>query len=69
MNEILKSLFGLIIDTTVVIVLLIFGLILAAIAFIFYPIKGIRIFIGKQIKRIADTIDYFLNSMNSSTDE
>ena len=62
MRELLKALFENIIDTFVISCLVVICLTLAVIAFVLYPVKSIRFFIGNQMKRIADTMDYFLTN-------
>lgn len=62
MSEVLKAFFENIIDTIVISFLFVVSIILAVLALILFPIKGARIFIGHQIKKIADAMDYFLDN-------
>lgn len=63
MKDVFKVLFENIIDTIVISYLVIVSLILIAIAFVLYPIKGIRFFIGEQVGKIVDVIDYFFEDI------
>lgn len=69
MRELLKSLFENIIDTFVISCLVVICLALAVIAFVLYPVKSIRFFIGNQMQRIANAMDYFLNNTEEIVDE
>lgn len=62
MIEVLKAFFENIIDTIVISFLFVVSIILAVLALILFPIKGARIFIGYQIKKIADAMDFFLDN-------
>ena len=62
MSEILKALFENIIDTVIISCLVVICLTLAVIAFVLYPLKSVRFFVGYQLKRIADAMDYFLSN-------
>lgn len=61
MKEIISTLFENLIDTIVITYLLVACLILMILAFILYPFKNIRYFIGYQLLRLVDTMDFFLD--------
>lgn len=60
MINVIRLFFENIIDTIVISMLCIIALALALPALIFLPIKRIRIWFGGQIKRIGDTMTYFV---------
>lgn len=62
MNEVLKAFFENMIDTIIVSFLFVVCIILAVFALVLYPVKGARIFIGHQMKKIANAMDYFLDN-------
>ena len=62
MIEVLKVFFENMIDTIVISFLFVVCIILVVLALVLFPIKRARIFIGHQMKKIADTMDYFLDN-------
>lgn len=62
MIEVLKAFFENMIDTIIVSFLFVVCIILAVLALLLFPVKRARIFIGHQIKKIADTMDFFLDN-------
>lgn len=60
MTEVLSRVFESIIETFIISCLFIICLILGLLGFMIYPIKKARIFWGRQLRRVADTMDYYL---------
>lgn len=60
MTEVLSIVFESIIETFIMTCLAIICLILGLLGFIVWPIKKARLFIGKQLNRVADTMDYYI---------
>lgn len=61
MIDVLKALFENIIDTLVIGCLCVLCVILAFLAVVSFPVKKVRVWLGKQIMKIADTMDYYLD--------
>ena len=62
MTDILSKVFEIIIETIVIIPFIITSFILLIFAGIFYPIKKINKWLIKQIIRITDTWDYYIEN-------
>lgn len=60
MIEVISTFFESLIETFIMSCLVIICLILGLIGFMIYPIKKARLFLGRQLHRVADTMDYYL---------
>lgn len=60
MNWIISTIFEKSLNLIIIGLLFIICVVLASLAFILYPIKKARVFIGKQLYRIGYTMEYFL---------
>ena len=60
MIEVISTFFESLIETFIMSCLAIICLILGLLGFMIYPIKKARIFLGRQLNRVADTMDYYL---------
>lgn len=58
----IKDMVERLIDTIVVLFLAVLAIILAIFAFLFFPFKNIKIFLGQEIIRLMDAADEFLQS-------
>ena len=60
MIEVISTFFESLIETFIMSCLVIICLILGLLGFMIYPIKKVRLFLGRQLHRVADTMDYYL---------
>ena len=60
MIEVISTFFESLIETFIMSCLVIICLILGLLGFMIYPIKKARLFLGRQLYRVADTMDYYL---------
>ena len=60
MIEVISTFFESLIETFIMSCLVIICLILGLLGFMIYPIKKVRLFLGRQLCRVADTMDYYL---------
>lgn len=60
MIEVISTFFESLIETFIIGCLVIICLILGLLGFMIYHIKKARLFLGRQLRRVADTMDYYL---------
>lgn len=60
MIKVIPTFFEGLIETFIMSCLVIICLILGLLGFMIYPIKKVRLFLSRQLYRIADTMDYYL---------
>ena len=60
MIEVISTFFESLIENFIISCLIIICLILGLLGLMIYPINKARLFLGRQLHRIADTVDYYL---------